>query len=204
MHLVLGLGNPGRRYERTRHNVGFLVVDRLAERAGEACNQKKFGAEIASVRIGRTPAVLAKPQSYMNLSGQPAASLKGYYKAENDEIVVVHDDVDLPFGDVRVKRGGGHGGHNGLRDLQSKLGGNDFIRVRVGISRPPEGWDTADYVLGKWTDAEQRELPEVVDQAADAVRAVLDEGVDAAMNTFNSRTRTVEPGSSTQGGVTPS
>lgn len=187
MHLVLGLGNPGRRYAQTRHNVGFVVVDRLAERLSETVEKKQFGAFVGSARIGSAPAVLAKPQSFMNLSGQPAASLKGFYKLNNDQLVVVHDELDLPFGQVRVKTSGGHGGHNGLRDLQQKLGGNDFIRVRVGVSRPPPGHDVAAYVLGKWTGEESSGLPAVVDRACDAVESVLNEGVLSAMNQFNTR-----------------
>jgi len=192
VHLVIGLGNPGRRYDRTRHNAGFLVVDRLAERSGDAVTTKQLGALVGKARLGGRSAVLAKPQSFMNLSGQPAASLRGYYKVDNDAIVVIHDDVDLPFGDVRVKKGGGHGGHNGLRDINKRLG-NDYARVRFGVGRPPEGWDTADYVLGKWTGEEQDLLDGVVDRAADAVEAVLRDGTVAAMNTYNAR--------STQGGA---
>ncbi|MCO4743588.1 MAG: aminoacyl-tRNA hydrolase [Proteobacteria bacterium] len=193
MHLVLGLGNPGRRYAQTRHNVGFVVADRLAERWGESLERKQFGALVGSARVGTCPAVIAKPQSFMNLSGQPGASLKGFYKLENEQVVVVHDELDLPFGQVRVKKGGGHGGHNGLRDLQQKLGGNGFIRVRVGVSRPPAGWDVADYVLGKWTGEESSGLPAVVDRACDAVEAVLADGPIAAMNTFNTRPGRVAP-----------
>lgn len=188
MHLVLGLGNPGRRYEETRHNAGFLVVDRLAERWNGPCDTKQLGALVGKVRVGSEAAVLAKPQSFMNLSGQPAVSLRGYYKVDNAHVVVVHDDVDLDFGDVRVKTGGGHGGHNGLRDLNQKIG-SDYVRVRFGVSRPPPEWDTADYVLGKWTAVEASELDEVVDRAADAVEAVLRDGATAAMNAFNVRSR---------------
>ncbi|MEZ4241169.1 MAG: aminoacyl-tRNA hydrolase [Myxococcota bacterium] len=188
MHLVLGLGNPGRRYEQTRHNVGFLVVDRLAERHGVTCDRRQLGALVTSAEIEGQPAVLAKPQSFMNLSGQPATSLRGFYKVEVDRVVVVHDEVDLPFGQVRVKLGGGHGGHNGLRDIAGKVGAG-FTRVRVGVGRPPEGWNTADYVLAGFTSAEQGDLPDLVELAADAVTAVLTDGPTAAMNRFNTRPR---------------
>lgn len=184
---MLGLGNPGRQYDRTRHNVGFLVVDRLAERCGERVDKKQLGALVGSVRLGGRPVVLAKPQSFMNLSGQPAASLRGFYKLTNEAVLAVHDDMDLPFGQVRLKRGGGHGGHNGLRDLQQRLGGNDFLRVRVGVSRPPQGWDAADYVLARWSASEEAELPAIVDVAADAVEAVARDGLDVAMNQINVR-----------------
>lgn len=194
MHLVLGLGNPGARYERTRHNAGFLVVDRLAERHKATVARKQFGALVDQAQVAGTPVVLAKPQGFMNLSGQPAASLRGFYKVEDPEMIVVHDDVDLPFGDVRLKQGGGHGGHNGLRDLVDKLGTASFVRVRVGVGRPPEGWDTADWVLAAWAPAESAELPAVVDRASDAVEAVVREGVGPAMNHTNRSDRGNRPG----------
>jgi PTH1 family peptidyl-tRNA hydrolase len=184
--IVLGLGNPGRRYEGTRHNVGFLVVDRLAARWGMNASRAQLGAQVDSGQIRSERVVLAKPQSFMNRSGQPAASLLGWYKADTEHAIVVHDDVDLPFGTVRVKSGGGHGGHNGLRDLHRAIG-KDYLRVRVGVSRPPEGWDTAAYVLGRWTEAELQELDEVVDLGADAAEELISSGVVAAMNVFNVR-----------------
>lgn len=187
MHLVVGLGNPGGRYAQTRHNAGFLVVDRLAERWGVSVDRKQFGALVQSARVGSASVVFAKPQTFMNLSGQAVASLRGFYKTELDEIVVVHDEVDLDFGTVKLKKGGGHGGHNGLRDIQAKAGGNGFVRVRVGVSRPPQGWDTADWVLGKFTDAEQALLPDVVEDACDAVEALLRDGLDRAMTDVNAR-----------------
>jgi PTH1 family peptidyl-tRNA hydrolase len=187
MHLIVGLGNPDRKYERTRHNAGFLVVDRLASRVGAVADQRQLGALVAKVEVASRPAVLAKPLSYMNLSGQPAASLAGFYKVPVDHMLVVHDDMDLPFGDVRVKQAGGHGGHNGLRDIHRALG-PDYLRVRFGVGRPEEGRDPADYVLSKWSGPEEAALNAVVDRAADAVEAVVREGVSAAMNTFNTRT----------------
>jgi PTH1 family peptidyl-tRNA hydrolase len=176
MWLVLGLGNPGGQYARTRHNVGFVVADRLAERDGASCERKQLGALVERVRIAGEDAVLAKPMQFMNESGQAGASLRGYYKLHNADIVVIHDDLELPFGEVALKQGGGHGGHNGLRDLQRRLGGNDFYRVRVGIGRPPKGWDVADYVLASFTTEEQAELDRVVDEAADGVARILSEG----------------------------
>lgn len=185
MYLVVGLGNPERRYERTKHNVGFLVIDRLADRVRASVTRKELGALVERAPVAGLPAVLAKPQSYMNLSGQPVASLRGFYKVPVEAIVVVHDDLDIPFGDVRVKLGGGHGGHNGLRDIQARLGGNNFVRVRVGIGRPPAGWDVAEYVLSKWSAAEEVGLDQLVNIAADAVESVLTLGVKQAMNTVN-------------------
>ncbi len=187
MWFVVGLGNPGRSYEKTRHNAGFLVVDRLAERWGIRCDKKQLGALVGDGAIRHERSVLMKPQGFMNRSGQPTRSILGFYKSEVGDMVVVHDDLDLPFGTVRLKKGGGHGGHNGLRDLHKHFGGGDYHRVRFGIGRPPEGWDPADYVLGKWSPGEQDGLPSAVDLAADAVELLLTQGLTVAMNTFHVR-----------------
>lgn len=187
MHLVLGLGNPGQRYAQTRHNVGFLVVDRLAERLGAACDRKQLGSQVGAVSVGGQSVVLAKPQTFMNRSGQAAASLSGYYKVDKEDVVVVHDEVDLPFGELKVKKGGGHAGHNGIRDILAMLKTPDFVRVRVGVGRPVDPRPTADHVLGRWTDTEREALPGLVDAAADAVEHVVTEGASAAMNRVNTR-----------------
>lgn len=173
--VVVGLGNPGRSYERTRHNVGFLVVDELARRHGGSWRSKKK-AEAAPIGFGLKNGTLLKPTTYMNNSG---TALAGY---KPDQLVVVHDDLDLPEGDVRVKVGGGAGGHNGLRSTIQHLG-NDFVRVRIGIGRPPPGLTVTDYVLGRMDS----EIKEAVPQAADAVEAVIESGPEAAMNRFNTR-----------------
>jgi peptidyl-tRNA hydrolase, PTH1 family len=201
MHLLLGLGNPGRRYAGTRHNAGFMVLDRIAQRCGSSCSQKQFGALVARARLGDSAVVLAKPQSFMNLSGQPAASLRGFYKVDVADTIVVHDEVDLPFGAVRVKCGGGHGGHNGLKDLQHRLGSNDFIRVRVGVSRPPPGEETAEYVLSPFDGEEATALDAVLERAADAVGLIVEHGATAAMNRVNARVRKKKttPGSAVDG-----
>jgi len=173
--VVVGLGNPGRSYERTRHNVGFLVVDELARRHGGSWRSKKK-AEAAPIGFGLKNGTLLKPTTYMNNSG---TALAGY---KPDQLVVVHDDLDLPEGDVRVKVGGGAGGHNGLRSTIQHLG-NDFVRVRIGIGRPPPGLTVTDYVLGRMDSV----IKEAVPQAADAVEAVIESGPEAAMNRFNTR-----------------
>jgi peptidyl-tRNA hydrolase, PTH1 family len=173
--VVVGLGNPGRSYERTRHNVGFLVADELARRHGGSWRARKK-AEAAPVGFGLENVTLLKPTTYMNNSG---AALKGYGPGQ---LVVVHDDLDLPAGDVRVKVGGGAGGHNGLRSIIQHLG-NDFVRVRVGIGRPPVGVAPVDYVLGRMEEV----IKEAVLRAADAVEAVIESGPEAAMNRFNAR-----------------
>lgn len=188
MSFIAGLGNPGPRYTGTRHNVGFLVVDRIARRLGVSIDGEQAGAKVTKAHGWGGSVLLAKPWTFMNRSGGPVQALASYYKIPVEEVVVVHDDLDLPFGDVRVKRGGGHGGHNGLRDIHRHLGA-DHLRVRCGIGRPPSGWDTAAYVLGQWSSDEAEQLEAVVDQAADAAEAIVAEGVQAAMNRFNVRTR---------------
>ena len=186
MYLLVGLGNPGPRYAGTRHNVGFAVIERVAERWGIRSDTAQHGALVGSGRIGEQRAVLARPQKFMNLSGTPVAALAAFYKVEADHVVVVHDDVDLVFGSVRVKIGGGHGGHNGLRDVSRHLGA-DYLRIRCGVGRPPEGWETADYVLARWTDDERAGADDMVERSADAVEALLAEGPLAAMNHINVR-----------------
>ncbi len=185
MHLVVGLGNPGPRYAATRHNVGFRVVERLAARNGGKVERKLFGALVGDAVLGGKKAALAMPQQYMNVSGQPTASLLGFYKVPASEMVVVHDDLDLPLGRLRVRVGGGHGGHNGIRDIQ-RVCGSEFVRVRMGVGRPPPEWDTADYVLSTFTAAESSAVEAMVEHAADAVESVVREGVAATMNRFNS------------------
>lgn len=175
--VVVGLGNPGRSYERTRHNVGFLVADELARRHNGSWRSKKR-AEAAAVGLGLKNVMLLKPTTYMNNSG---AALAGY---KPEQLVVVHDDLDLPAGDVRVKVGGGAGGHKGLRSIIQHLG-NEFVRVRIGIDRPPVGMTGTDYVLSRMDSA----IKEAVPLAADAVEAVIEAGPEAAMNRFNARSR---------------
>lgn len=184
MHLVVGLGNPGPRYAATRHNVGFRVVERLAARAGTTVEKKQFGALVGDASIGGGKAVLAMPQQYMNLSGQPAASLAGYYKIAAADVVVVHDDMDLPLGRMRVRVGGGHGGHNGIKDIQRACG-TEFVRVRLGVGRPPPEWDPADFVLAGFAPTEAPAVDSLLDSAADAVESIVRDGVVATMNKFN-------------------
>lgn len=194
MHLLVGLGNPGREYEATRHNVGFVVLDELARRAGGPPFTKKFSAEQARARRADRDVVLLKPQTYMNLSGQAVQPAAAFYKVGVADVVVVHDELDLPFGDVRIKQGGGHAGHNGLRDLIARLGA-DFVRVRVGVGKPPAGFrgDTAAWVLSAFSAEESRALGEVVGRAAGAVEDALRLGATRAMNLHNTR-RPAPPG----------
>ncbi|NUP29576.1 MAG: aminoacyl-tRNA hydrolase [Nocardia sp.] len=181
--LVVGLGNPGPAYERTRHNVGFLVADSLAERVGGRFTaHKKSGADLLQARLDGRQVLIAKPRSFMNLSGRPVAALVRFFSVPPTEVVVVHDELDLPFGEIRLKRGGGEGGHNGLRSVSGALTTKDYLRTRIGIGRPPGRQDPADFVLKPFSSAERRELPTVVEQAADAVELLLRVGLEPAQN----------------------
>jgi peptidyl-tRNA hydrolase, PTH1 family len=181
--LVVGLGNPGPEYADTRHNVGFHVVELLAARAGGGrFSRHKSNADVLEGRLAGRRVVLAKPRTYMNVSGGPVAGLVRYY---GGELVVVHDYLDLGFGVVRLKQGGGEGGHNGLRSISTSLGTKDYLRVRFGIGRPPGRQDPADYVLKRWSAAERKELDVSVELAADAIEALAVEGLEPAQNRFH-------------------
>ncbi|NYD53126.1 aminoacyl-tRNA hydrolase [Microbacterium pseudoresistens] len=180
--LVVGLGNPGPRYAATRHNVGQLVVDELAARRGESFRQHKAGASVAETRLrpGGARIVLAKPNSFMNVSGTPVAALARFFSVPPERVVLVHDELDIPFDTIKLKVGGGHGGHNGIRDVARTLTTPGFPRVRVGIGRPPGRQDPADWVLSPFGAAERANLPILVSDAADAVEQLIDEGLVAA------------------------
>ena len=185
--LIVGLGNPGPEYERTRHNLGFLVVDELAGRFGaKKFKRSKHHAAVADARDGDTPLVLAKPQTYMNESGRAVAALSNYYRVPLERTVVVHDELDLPFGTVRVKLGGGTAGHNGVADVVSAIG-PDFARVRLGIGRPAGRKDPVRWVLEPFSKHEGEQVPAIVDRGADAVLAILHEGISAAQTSYNQR-----------------
>ncbi|ADP78702.1 aminoacyl-tRNA hydrolase [Pseudofrankia inefficax] len=183
--LVVGLGNPGPEYASTRHNAGFLVVDLLAERHGARLRSHKARADAAQLRLAGVSAVLARPRTYMNVSGPPVAALRSFFKVDPARVIVVHDELDIPFGAVRLKRGGGDNGHNGLRSITSSLGTRDYLRVRFGIGRPPGRMDPADFVLRDFAVPERKELPFLVDRAADAVEALVAEGLEPAQNRFH-------------------
>jgi len=195
--LVVGLGNPGPAYAGNRHNVGHMVLDELARRAGAPFSSRSVGgarAATAEARIGMLPGgvpgprvVLAKPSTYMNVSGGPVAGLAQYFGVEADHVVVVHDELDIPFADIRLKIGGGEGGHNGLRDITKALGTKDYVRVRVGVGRPPGRMDAADYVLKDFSGAERKELGWLLDAAADAVELVLTQGLQQAQLRLHTR-----------------
>jgi PTH1 family peptidyl-tRNA hydrolase len=183
--LVVGLGNPGPGYAATRHNAGFMVADLLAERMGGRFKAHRGQADVVEGRIAGVRVVVAKPKSYMNLSGGPTAAIMGFFKVPVERIVVVHDELDLPFGALRLKRGGGDNGHNGLKSITKSLGTREYLRVRFGIGRPPGRQDPADFVLKAFSSTEAKELPFHVDRAADAVEALLTEPLEKAQNQFH-------------------
>lgn len=185
--LIVGLGNPGTEYKGNRHNVGQMVLDELAGRIGGSFKTHKARAQVLEGRlgIGGPRVVLAKPMSYMNVSGGPVAALANFYGIEPDHVVAVHDEIDIPFSTVKLKSGGGEGGHNGLRDMSKALSTKDYFRVRVGVGRPPGRMDTADYVLRDFGTAERKELPFLLDEAADAVDVLVREGLTAAQQKFH-------------------
>jgi PTH1 family peptidyl-tRNA hydrolase len=195
LYLVVGLGNPGREYKGNRHNAGFMVADLLAARIGARFSRhKRAVAEVAEGRLAAAPAsgvlgghrvVLAKPLTYMNLSGGPVAALSQFYKIPIGNIIAIHDELDLGYGTVRAKVGGGEGGHNGLRSMSKSLGSKDYVRVRFGIGRPPGRQDPADYVLSDFSATERKELEFLVDRAADVAETVVTRGVEVAQNAFN-------------------
>ncbi|MEV6843424.1 aminoacyl-tRNA hydrolase [Actinoplanes sp. NPDC051411] len=186
--LVAGLGNPGKEYSGNRHNVGFMVVDLLASRIGAKFGRsKRAHAEVAEGRLGfgGPRLVLVKPLTFMNLSGAPVVSLAQFFKVPVANVIGVHDELDVPFGEVRAKRGGGEGGHNGLRSMSKSLASKEYARVRFGIGRPPGRQDPADYVLSDFSAAERKELDFLVDRGADVVEAIILEGVEWAQNKYH-------------------
>ncbi len=187
--LVVGLGNPGPEYAANRHNAGFMVVDLVANRIGAQFKGHRAQADVAEGRLGYPgaggPVTIAKPRAFMNVSGGAVAALRDFYKIPPDRIVVVHDELDIPFATLRVKLGGGDGGHNGLRSVSRTLGTGEYYRVRFGIGRPPGQMDPAAFVLRDFSPAERRELPLLLDRAADAVETLLQDGLGRAQNIFN-------------------
>lgn len=177
--LVVGLGNPGPQYEHTRHNVGQMVVDELARRRNEGFKAHKANARVAEtwVRPGGAKLILAKPNSYMNVSGGPVAGLVKFYGVDADHVIVVHDELDISFDAIKLKIGGGHGGHNGVRDIAKALGTPEFLRVRVGIGRPPGRQDPADWVLSPFSGDQRTQLPLLIGDGADAVELMSEEGL---------------------------
>lgn len=183
--LIAGLGNPGPEYAANRHNVGFLVSDVLAERAGTTFKRHRSGSHVATGRLAGHSIVLAKPMTFMNISGRPVAALSRFYKLPQDRIVVIHDELDVPFDTIRLKLGGGDNGHNGLRSVTASLGSRDYYRIRIGIGRPPGRMDPADFVLRDFSAAEREALPALLGRSADAAEVLLERGLAAAQNDYH-------------------
>jgi PTH1 family peptidyl-tRNA hydrolase len=183
--LIAGLGNPGPEYAGTRHNAGHMVADLLAERMGARFKAHRTRNDVADGRLAGVPVTLAKPRTYMNLSGGPVVAIAAFYKIPPERIVVIHDELDIPSGSVRLKFGGGDNGHNGLRSITQAFGTNEYYRVRFGIGRPPGRMDAATYVLRDFTAADRKELPLLIDRCADALETLLSKGLAVAQNTFH-------------------
>ena len=192
--LVVGLGNPGAQYEGNRHNVGAMVLAELARRMGGRLTSHKARASVLDGRLGLLPGgvpgprvVLPRPATYMNLSGGPVAALAQFYGIDADHVVVLHDELDIPAHEVRIKKGGGEGGHNGLRSISSAIATKDYVRVRIGVGRPPGRQDPADYVLSNFPASDRDDLGVTIQLAADAVEDIVTSGVLAAQNTWNAK-----------------
>ncbi len=185
MKLIAGLGNPGDKYSNTRHNIGFTVIDALGSRHGIRVDNNKKKSLTGSGIVAEKKVIMAKPQTFMNLSGEALGPLFSFLDIDFEDVIVVHDDLDLDFGRIKIKTGGGHGGHNGIRSIISHFGAKNFVRVRVGIGKPPVGWDVAKYVLNSFSAEEKKDLDALIERAADAVEMIISAGHLKAMNAFN-------------------
>lgn len=185
--IIAGLGNPGTKYARTRHNIGFEVVDALAEKLNISLDKNKFDSLYNQFRSPSGTVFIIKPQSYMNLSGIPIQKFASYYKVQMDDIVVVHDDMDLAFGQIKIVISRGHGGHNGVRSIIKEFGKKDCIRVRIGVNHPGTSRDVTGHVLGKFSPEEQKKMDQVIDTASNACLHILENGPTSAMNLFNTK-----------------
>lgn len=192
--LVVGLGNPGPKYAGNRHNIGAMVIADLAEQAGVTAKQHKARAWVSEIRLGTTPdgtpgprAILAQPMTYMNVSGGPVSSLMRFYKVPLEQLIVVHDELDIDFGAIKLKRGGGEGGHNGLRSISQSLGTRDYLRVRLGVGRPPGRQDAAAYVLSDFPARDRVDVELLIGDGVDAVTELVHRGLEATQGRFHSR-----------------
>lgn len=186
MYLIVGLGNPGRQYEATRHNMGFDTVECLIEKHNVPQGGVKFNAMYGKGIIGGDKAILMKPLSFMNLSGGPVRDMVNFFKIDPEkELIVISDDIDLEPGQLRIRKQGSAGGHNGLKDIIQKLGTQNFVRIKIGVGAKPQGWDLADHVLSRFPDSERKLVDEAIREAADAVEKIIAQGPDAAMNEYN-------------------
>ena len=193
MYLIAGLGNPGKEYAGTRHNMGYSVITELAKRHDISASEQRMKTLYGKGRIGSERVILAEPLTYMNLSGESVRSMCEYFKVDPfAELIVIYDDISLAPGQIRVRPGGSAGGHNGMKSIIKMLGGEQFMRIRVGIGEKPKGWDLADYVLGRPSAEEQVLLADAFVRAADAVEMIISRGVDAAMNIYNAKSAGVK------------
>lgn len=188
MYIIVGLGNFGKEYNNTRHNVGFVVIDKLADLEHIDVLEKKHRAVIGKGVVAGQKSILAKPLTYMNLSGESIGEMVNYYKIdETAELIVISDDISLDVGQLRIRKKGSAGGHNGLKNIIAHLGHDNFIRIKVGVGEKPKGWDLADYVLGRFSGPEQKMIEDAAGRAAEAIRMIITEGPDAAMNEYNKK-----------------
>ena len=187
MYVILGLGNPGSRYQLTRHNIGFMVLEKIATRWEVELKQKSFDALWNRGKIAGVNTLLAMPQTYMNLSGKSASKLLAYFKVDINSLIVIHDDLDLPFGTIRLKTGGGNAGHKGLNSITACLGSDDFMRIRVGIGKPPDKSRIESYVLEKFNSGEETELAQIIQRAAEAASDIVTAGMQQAMAKYHTK-----------------
>ena len=185
MYIIIGLGNPGKKYEHTRHNAGFDAIDKLAEKYNIKMDKLKHKALIGEGRIGTEKVVLVKPQTYMNLSGESIVSICQFYKPEFDKVIVIYDDIDLDVGKLRIRKKGSAGSHNGMKSIIKCIGTQEFPRIRIGVSKPPEGWDLADFVLSRFPKEQKGDLEESFERAVLTVEEIIDSGIESAMNKYN-------------------
>jgi len=187
VNIIFGLGNPGVRYRKTRHNIGFQIVDRLAEKYHIRLSSKRFKSLYGKGWIDVKEVILAKPMTYMNQSGEAVREALNFFRLSVEDLIIVHDDLDLPFGRFRFKRKGGDGGHQGVRSITESLNQNNFLRLKVGIGRPPEGMDPSEYVLSPFDEIEQSKLEEVISRGVESIEVLLREGLERAMNQFQKK-----------------
>ena len=187
MHLIVGLGNPGKKHENNRHNIGFMAIENIVQKHGLSSPRSRFLAETYETIIGGNKILLLKPSTFMNESGKAVYQAANFYKVPSEKIIIFHDEIDLIAGKIKLKRGGGHAGHNGLRSVSDHLRTRDYLRVRIGVGRPPEGHSGADHVLRRPDREEATSLARTVTEAAEAVESILCDGVDAAMGRYNAR-----------------
>ncbi len=192
MYIIVGLGNPGREYAGTRHNIGFDVITRLSDDYNIPLDFKKHKAVCGKGYIEGQKVILAQPQTYMNLSGESVRELMDYYKIEEDELIIIYDDISLDVGQLRIRTKGSAGGHNGIKSIISHLGTQEFNRIKVGVGDKPKGWDLADYVLGRFPEEEEPKVRESLKRASDACKMIIVDGIDSAMNQYNKKIVTEE------------